>query len=191
MNRTLSLAIAVALIATPSFAAKYTVDYAHDFDFDAVKTFSYVDTGDTNTGNSLTDGRIKSAIVRELVSGGLEQVDSGGDLLVTYHVTTEDQTVLNTTSFGYGGYGPGWGGYGRWGYGGYGGGMGTSTTTASTYTEGTLVIDGYEPGKKELVWRGTGTVTIKDAPEKQAKQIDKILAGIGKKWHKILKNQGK
>ena len=41
------------------------------------------------------------------------------------------------------------------------------------------------------VWRGTGTVTIKKMPEKQAKQITKILYRLGKKWDKILKNEGK
>jgi hypothetical protein len=69
-------------------------------------------------------------------------------------------------------------------------GMGSSTTTSSTYTEGTLIIDGYEPSDKKMVWRGTGTVTVKGKPEKQAKQIDSIVAKIGAKWDKILAGQG-
>ena len=111
---------------------------------------------------------------------------------VTYHVVTEDNTVFNTSSFGYGGMGPGWGGYGGYGYGGYGygGGMGSSTTTATTYTDGTLILDAYDPETKKMVWRGTGTVTLKSKPEKQAKQVDKILTKMGTKWDKILKNQG-
>ena len=46
----------------------------------------------------------------------------------------------------------------------------------------------YEPGEKQLVWRGTGTVTVKKEPEAQAKQINKILTKMGKQWDKILKN---
>jgi hypothetical protein len=69
--------------------------------------------------------------------------------------------------------------------------MGSSTTTESNYTEGTLIIDAYEPGDKKMVWRGTGTVTVKAKPEKQAQQIDKILAKLGDKWDKILAGQGK
>jgi len=194
MKRTLGLAACIALLATPAIAQKVTVDYAHGFDYGAVKTFTYVETQDTNTGSQLTDDRIHYAIVRELKEGGLTEVESDADIYVTYHVTTEDRTVLNTTSYGYGGWGPGWGGYGHYGYGGYGyggGGMGGATTTSQTYTEGTLVIDAYEPGEKKLIWRGTGTVTVKNSPSKQTKQIDKILAKIGKKWDKILKNQGK
>ena len=68
--------------------------------------------------------------------------------------------------------------------------MGTATTTASTFTEGTLILDAYEPGDKKMVWRGTGTVTLKSKPEKVTQQIDNILTKMGAKWDKILKNQG-
>jgi hypothetical protein len=188
MKRMFGLLLVFAVVATPSLAQKITIDYAHDFDFDKVKSFAYVDTPDSNAGNPLTDGRLKSAIIRELKDGGLQEVDSDADLYITYHVATKDNTVFNTTTFGYGGWGPGWGGYGRWGY---GGGMGSSTTTATTYTDGTLIIDAYEPSDKKMVWRGTGTVTLKEKPEKQAQQVDKILTKMGNKWDKILKNQGK
>jgi hypothetical protein len=182
MKKVLGLIIVLGLAATPALAQKVTIDYAHDFDFKAVKTFQYVETKDSNSASQLTDDRIKDAIVRELTEGGLKQVESDPDLFVTYHLTTQQNTVYNTTSFGYGGYGRGWGGWG--------GSMGSSTTTASTYTEGTMIIDGYEPGEKKMVWRGTGTVTVKSKPEKQAKQIDKILDKLGAKWDKILQNQG-
>ena len=81
------------------------------------------------------------SVLTELREGGLAQVASDGDIYVTYHVTTQDNQVFNTTSYGYGGWGPGWGGYGRWGY-GYYGGMGSvdSTTRSYTYTDGTLII---------------------------------------------------
>jgi hypothetical protein len=126
--------------------------------------------------------RIREAIVRELAEGGLQEVDSDPDLFVTYHITTEDKTVYNTTSFGYGGLYGGWGGWGT--------GMGTSTTMASNYTDGTLIIDAYEPAEKKMVWRGTGTVTIKAKPEKQIKQIDNILKKLGNRWDKINAGRG-
>ena len=191
MKRMLLLALALAIVAAPSVAQKITIDYAHDFDFDAVKTFTYVETQDTDLQNTLADTRMESAILRELGSGSMKQVDSGGDIYMTYHVVTKDNTVFNTSSFGYGGYGPGWGGYGRYGY-GYGGGMGgSSTTTATTYTGGTLILDAYDPATKKMIWRGTGTVTVKAKPEKQTQQVDNILAKLGKKWDKILAGQGK
>ena len=182
MKTTLGWTIALLLIASPALAQKVTIDYAEDFDFDKVETFAYVETEDTNAADSLTAERIKEAIVNELTAGGLKQVDSDADLYVTYHLASKDNTVFNTTSFGYGGHGRGWR---RWG-----GGMGTSTTTASTYTEGTLIVDAYEPGEKNMIWRGTGTVTLKEKPEKRAKQITKIMTKMGKRWKKILAKQG-
>lgn len=190
MKRLFLSMLALAVVTSPAVAQKITIDYAHDFDFGAVKKFTYVSTEDTKIGNDLADARLRSAIVRELTEGGLEQVETGADIYITYHVATQDNTVFNTTHFGYSGYGPGWGAWPGYGW-GWGGGMGTSSTTATTYTEGTLIIDAYEPGDKKLVWRGTGTVTLKSSPEKQAKQIDKILKKMGNKWDKILVNQGK
>jgi hypothetical protein len=183
MKKILGIATVVLLLALPAAAQKVNIDYAHDFDFSGVKTFQYVDTEESNAKSDLMDQRIAGAIKRELTEGGLTEVSENPDLYVTYHITTQENTVYNTTNFGYGGY------YGGW-Y-GWGGGMGTSTTTASNYTEGTLIFDAYDPSEKKMVWRGTGTVTVKSKPEKQSQQVDKILDKLGNKWDKILKNQGK
>ena len=191
MKKVLGLVIVLGLAATPAMAQKVTIDYAHDFDFKAVKTFQYIDTKDSNVKNELMADRIEEMIKKEMREGGTVEVQSDPDLYITYHVTSQENTRYNTTSMGYGGYGGhygGWGGYGR--YGGYGG-MGSTSTTASNYTVGTLIIDAYEPTDKKMVWRGTGTIEVKAKPEKQIKQVDNILTKIGKKWEKILAGQGK
>jgi len=156
MKKALGLVFVLALAATPAMAQKVTIDYAHDYDFEAIKTFQYVATDKSDVkGNDLMDQRIED--------------------------------MINTTSMGYGGYGGYGGGWGGWG----GGGMGSSTTYATTYTEGTMIIDLYDPDSKKLIWRGTGTVTVKAKPEKQIKQVDNILTKIGNKWDKIVHGQGK
>ena len=68
--------------------------------------------------------------------------------------------------------------------------MGSSTTTATTYTEGTLILDAYDSTEKKMIWRGTGTVTLKQKPEKITQQIDNIMTKMNARWEKILKNQG-
>ena len=60
-----------------------------------------------------------------------------------------------------------------------------------SYEEGTLVIDAYDSKEKKMVWRGSGTVTVKGKPDKQIKQVDNILKKLGKKWDKILAGKGK
>ena len=181
MKKVLGLLVVLGFAAAPTFAQKITIDYAHDFDFETIKTFAYHATKDSNSEDQLMDGRIEDAIVKELTEGGLKQVDSDPDIYVTYHLSSKDNTIYNTSSFGYGGMHGGWGGWG--------GGMGSSTTTATTFTEGTLIIDAYDAMEKKMIWRGSGTVTLKQKPEKISKQIDNIMAKMGAKWDKILKNQ--
>jgi len=183
MKRRLGWLLLAILVATPAAAQQISIDYDEAFPFEKVKTFAYVETAETSSADDLTDSRIRDAIVRELKSDGLEQVDGDADLYVTYHLSSEQNMVVNTTSFGYGGHGNGWH---RWG-----GGVGSSTMTATTYTEGTLIVDAFEPSEKTMVWRGMGTVTLKSKPEKQANQIDKIMTKMGQKWQKILAKEGK
>ena len=193
MKRTLGLLIILGLAATPALAQKVNIDYAHDYDFSGPETFQYVNTEESNADNPMMADRIESMIIAKMKAGGATEVTENPDLFITYHITSEQQTSYTTTSFGYGGYGGGWCGYGRYGYGGMGGmgGMGSSTTQARNYTVGTLIIDAYESSEKKMIWRATGEVTVKDKPEKQIQQVEKILTKIGKKWQKILADQGK
>ena len=66
MKRALGLLIVLGFFAAPAFAQKITIDYAHDFDFDTVKTFAYHATEESNSKDPLMDGRIKDAIINVL-----------------------------------------------------------------------------------------------------------------------------
>jgi hypothetical protein len=194
MKKILGCAVLVMLIAAPSLAQKVTIDYAHGFDFDSVTTFQYVDTEESNIkDNPMMADRVVSMIKQELREGGLQEVQENPDLYVTYHFTSQERKQLSTTSMGMGGYGGYWDDWGGWGgYDAFGGPMmGTSTTTEYTYEEATLVIDAYDSKEKKMVWRGSGTVTVKDKPENQVKQVEKILEKLGKRWDKILAGKGK
>ena len=177
------IGITILLVATPVAAQKVTIDYAKDVNFREVITYQYSETKDTNAGNSLMADRIVEALKAKLVESGLREVQERPDIYVTYHLTSKQEYRLSTTGYGYGGYGVGWG---RWG-----GGTVSATTTATTYTKGTLIIDAYDAAEKKLIWRGTGTVTVASKPEKQTRQIEKILDKLGAKWEKILSNEGK
>jgi hypothetical protein len=186
MKQALGIAVLALAVALPAAAQDVNIDYAHEYDFSKVKTFQYVDAESGISPNELMHTRIVDAIKAKLTAGGLREVSASPDIVVTYHLSSKENTVYNTTAMGYGGYGGYWGGWR-----GYGGGMASATTTASTYTEGTLIIDAYDALQKKLVWRGSGTVTVKDDPEKRAAQIDKILEKLGKKWQKIHAGKGK
>ena len=66
MKKITGLLIVLGMVAVPTFAQKVTIDYAHDFDFKAVKTFQYVDTKESNSGDSLMADRIVGMIKKEL-----------------------------------------------------------------------------------------------------------------------------
>ena len=194
MKKILGCAVLVMLIAAPSLAQEITIDYAHGFDFDSVTTFQYVDTEESNIkDNPMMADRVVGMIKQELREGGLQGVQENPDLYVTYHFTSQERKQLSTTSMGMGGYGGYWDDWGGWGgYDAFGGPMmGTSTTTEYTYEEATLVIDAFDSEEKKMVWRGSGTVTVKDKPENQVKQVEKILEKLGKRWDKILAGKGK
>jgi hypothetical protein len=192
MKKILGCAVLVMLIAAPSLAQKVTIDYSRGFDWNGVETFQYVETPESNIkDNQIMADRVSSMIRQELREGGLQEVQETPDLYVTYHFTSEERKQLSTTSMGMGGYGGYWDDWGGWGDPFGGPMMGSSTTREYSYEEGTLVIDAYDSKEKKMVWRGSGTVTVKSKPEKQVKQVENILKKLGKKWDKILAGNGK
>ena len=164
MNRIFALAAALCLFAAPGFAQKVTVDWDKDYDFDTIKTYEWVSPQVSPT-SPLMQQRIEEAMQYHLAMRGVERVESGGDVMITYHGDNKDETVIPTDHFGMG-YGGGWG---RWG----GGGMSTSTSRAHTYTRATLIFDLWDAKTKDMIWRGTISDTISDKPEKNEKKINK------------------
>ena len=100
MKKALGLVFVLALAATPAMAQKVTVDYAHDFDFESVKTFQDVETKDSNAKNEIMADRDATMFKKELAEGGLKEVTENPDIYVTYLFTSQENTSYNTTSLG-------------------------------------------------------------------------------------------
>jgi len=180
MKRLTLLAFVTFLMSTSWVAAQ---DVRYNFDnkanFAAFKTYKWVDIKGADHPNQLVEKQIRDALDAELSTKGLEKTDSdSADLYIAYQTAIGSEKQFTSYNTGWG-YGPGWGG------GWYGGGMNTGMTTGSTSTIyiGQLVVDMYEPAKKDLVWRGTASKTIdpKAKPEKQQKNLAKAIK-------KLLKN---
>ena len=182
MKRLTLVLLALLITASPVWAAKVLIDYDKDVDLSKFKTFQYQASKDNASKDGLMDGRIVDALEGMLKEAGLTEVSSDADLAATYHVKTEEQSSFTTTGMGYG-MGVGWG---RWG-GGMGGvgDMGMATTTEQTWTDGTLILDLWDPETKKLVWRGSAAQVLKGNPEKLSKQIDQAFAAMLKKWRKM------
>ena len=148
--------LVIACLTTVALAAKVSTDYDHSANFGSYKTYSWTKV---ETPNSIWDARVKDAIDKELVVKGLTQVPSGGDVSLAAVETTRTQQQLNTYYDGFGGR--------RFD------GFGNATTTVEHYKVGTLVVDMFDAGSKNLIWRGSASDTLSGNPEKNTKNLAK------------------
>ena len=116
---------------------------------------------------------IQRAVDEQLAQKGLTRVESNADLLVTYHAAIRQEQSINLSAFGSGG---------PWGWGGGWGGFesGTVTGQTSTIPIGTLVVDLYDPARKQLVWRGDASKStdVKKDPDKNYRNLQKAMAKL-------------
>ena len=185
------MALIMTLLITGTVFSQASSDYDKTVDFTKFKTYSFGGWQEDSDKmlNDLDKNRIHEAFETEFKSRGMTYVESNADMVVTLFLVVDQKTSTTAyTSYnggmGYGGYG----GYGRGGAGyhgaGWGWGAGSSTTTYSDsdYDVGTLVIDGYDSGSKQLVWQGTLVKTLKSNASKRDKTIPKNVAKLMKKY---------
>jgi hypothetical protein len=170
-RRLLSLTLLVtlsSLIVGTLAAQDVKYNYMPGTDFSKYHTYKWVSIEGGAHPNQIMDAEIKQAVDSQLASKGLTKTDSDkADLYVGYQVAVDQEKQWNAYGMG--------GGI-RWG-----GGM--ATATQSKINVGTLVLDLYDPAKKELVWTGNATKTIDPSSnqEKNQKNLDKAM-------EKLLKN---
>ena len=159
-----------------------TTDFDPEQDFSTYKTYAWyageMPEGDALAANPLIQKRAISAVDKELASKGFTLTQGDPDFVVIIHAGMKERMQVTNTG-GYGGYGYGGYGYGRYG-GGWGGG-GVSSTHVTYYDEATVVVDIADFGKKELVWRGTGTGVLskKQKTQEESQQTaDEVMMKI-------------
>ncbi len=169
--------LAAALPPAQAVAQTIRVDYEHGNDFTKYKTYKWVKMKESPDVNQIVDQRIVGAIDAAMTKEGLTKSESNPDLFIGYQAVLTQQQQLTTFTNG---AGPGWGYGARWGYGW--GASSISTTTSNTINNGTLVVDLMDPQQQKLVFRGIGTDTLSDKPEKNAKKIQKAVSKIFEKY---------
>jgi len=160
-----TLVIALLLVIAGRLTAQ---DVSYNFmprtDFAKYRTYKWVNIGGAHP-DQIMDAEIKQSVDAQLASRGLTKTDSDkADLCIAY------QTAVNQEMQ--------WDAWGSRSF-----GMGMGSWTSSTISVGTLVLDIYDPGTKQLVWTGRATKTIDPGSnhEKNMKNLDKAIA-------KLLKN---
>jgi hypothetical protein len=169
-SKLLSSAVLVTslLLITGTLAAQDVhTNYMPGTDFSKYHTYKWVLIQGASHPNQIIDAEIKQAIDTQLAAKGLTKTDNDkADLYVGYQTAVDQERQWN----GYG-MGGGW----RWG-----GGM--ATATSSTISNGSLVVDMYDPATKSLVWTGTATKTLDPSSNEQ-----KNISNLNKAMAKLLK----
>jgi hypothetical protein len=163
--------IAFLSLSVAAFAQDVQFDYDRSVNFNAYKTYQWVDYKRVDVGDQLLDRDIKRAVDEQLAGKGLRLVESGGDLVVGYQKSISQEKQFDS-------FGSGWGG-GPW-WGPWGSNLGDTRVTSSTIDVGKLVIGLFDPATKQLVWRGSAskTLDIKKDPDKNYRNLEQAMAKL-------------
>jgi hypothetical protein len=154
--RTIALvAVCFTGIAT---AQKVVSQYDRGTDFSKFKTYKWIIIQGT-TPNQITAQNIVGLVNTALGEKGLLQSEGNTDLLVGFQTSVDQQRQIN----GFNNGSPRMGGMGQ--------------ATSSIIEVGTLVVDMYDPGQKQLVWRSSATKTLTPGgnPEKNYERLEKAV----------------
>ena len=180
--RAAGVVLTLVLIAAPAAAQKVTVDYNPTADIASYKTFAWSSTPEFSIrdNNPLNHSRVKNAMEYYLAKAGMVEVDENPDIYVTYYGESDSDFNLDIASTGGYVYPTDWQWDPYWGN-----ASGTMTTTQVEVRRGMLVIDIWDAEDQEIIWRATMSGVLTDNLQKSAKQLDKGIQKIVKKWRKM------
>ena len=178
--RKLLIIVMILLVVGTVAAAKMKayVGYDKNVDLGSFKTFDYRDS----LASSVVDKAppvhemIKLLIIEKLQNGGMEWVKEDPDVLVTYHTEADQAMKMNVTLYSYS-YSAGWWWSPLWG----------SGMDVSSWSQGTLVVDIWDPKTENIVWRGAVVGVVPENPSagKAQKTIEKALSLMSNEFHKM------
>ncbi|MFN7934104.1 MAG: DUF4136 domain-containing protein [Bryobacteraceae bacterium] len=152
-------------LGTMAFAQDVQFDYDRSANFGAYKTYQWVDAKGA-AANQLMDQNIKRAVDAQFALKGMQRVESGADVQITYQVAIDQEKQFDV-----------------WGTGPRGL-RGPSSVTSSTVEIGKLAVSVFDPAKNQMVWRGSAskTLDIKKDPEKNYQNLQKAMAKLFKNY---------
>jgi hypothetical protein len=158
----MKLIILLALLSggTITLAQSVQYNYDRDADFSAYKTYQWVER-EPRMANQLVDKDIRRAIDDQMAQKGMQKVESNGNAYIQYRTAVDREKQLDAWTMG-----PRWSGMAR--------------ANTSTVEVGTLVVELYDPDRKQLVWRGSvsKTLNINKDPDKNYKNLEKAVAKL-------------
>ena len=164
---------AFLLLAACANAQDVHYNYDRSANFAAYKTYQWVEIPGGAVPDQLIDQAIKQAADEQLAQKGLTKVEAAADLYIGYQfvLNLEKSVSLWGTGDGRGWWDDGWG-------------IRSMQGQTSTIPVGILLMDVYDVGRKQLVWRGDAvkTIDLKEDPDKNYKNLQKVMAKLFKNY---------
>jgi len=189
LTSSLILISAALLTACSSAPPKPNVDFDSDHNFTLDKKIAFYALSGGVTGNNptqLTDfqkDRIDTALARALETKGFQVVDSAkdADLLISWHLNTQEKQDIRTTSSPNYGMSVGYSRYNRYAmYSCYS--CFDTDVRVTEYTQGTFIVDMIDPEPNRSVWRSVTQSKLKGESLKDQAAIDRaamvVLGGF-------------
>ena len=185
MLRTCLLTLLATLAAGPVLAQRITIDFDESVEFDGLESYAWAEFSDTSLEKSspLMHARIVAAIDGAFAETGARKVTENPEVYVSYHTSTTQKLRVEHDDWGYH-YPHRWYRWHDYDH------HAMHETRVESYTEGTLLIDVWEAESKKLIWRGAASGIVPRKPERAAKDIERAVDKIAKKWRKM-KAKGK
>ena len=164
------LILLVAVAGCSSLSVNY--DFDQNVDWSKFQTYGWMETPQrpSDPSSPLQDTpllmqRIHNSVDYEMEQRGINMSDNP-ELLVVYHLGTQEKIQVTDWGYRYSDY--------YWGYGG-------RQIDVYQFTEGSLVIDLIDAETKNLVWRATGTGVVEQeqkSPDEMQSRADKVINKI-------------
>ena len=172
-NQFLGVLIFILLVAVSGCSSlSVNYDYDQDAHWSKYRTYGWMETPerDSNPTAPLADSGLLGQRIRNSINLVMADrrisTSNDPDLLVIYHLGSQEKIQVTDWGYRYSDY--------YWGYGG-------RQIDVYQFTEGSLVIDLVDAETQNLVWRGTGTKVIdqsQKSPEEMQDRANKIIRKI-------------
>jgi Domain of unknown function (DUF4136) len=147
-------------------------NYDRGTNFESYKTYQWVDLPGDAVPDQLIHQSIRRAVDEQLAQKGLTKVERNADLFIAYHAKVFEEKGINLNAWGM--RGPG----------GTGINDGTISGSTSSIPVGVIVVDLFDPARKQLIWRGdaSNTINLKKDPDKNYRTLQKAMTKLFKNY---------
>jgi len=129
-------------------------------------------TSDPMLVNSISNRALRSDLQQGFEKLGYTVNDSTPDFCVAYYASTNQQLDISAYDYGYSFRPRWWRGWGPR----YRSAMYEPMVTQ--YTQGTVIVDVFDPKTKDLLWRGQGVAAVSDNQDQYAQELQTTVAAI-------------